>query len=60
VRIDQATPAGVNADAARRPPSNGHEANYLRGYMAELCRELENDPARRRHMIADRDCGNGS
>ena len=34
-------------------PAYGHETNYLRVYMAQLRRKLENDPARPRHLITE-------
>jgi two-component system KDP operon response regulator KdpE len=34
-------------------PEYQHETNYLRQYMAQLRRKLEDDPARPRHLITE-------
>ncbi|BCL12575.1 hypothetical protein GCM10017556_03140 [Micromonospora sagamiensis] len=34
-------------------PGYQHETNYLRQYMAQLRRKLEDDPARPRHLITE-------
>jgi two-component system KDP operon response regulator KdpE len=34
-------------------PSYGRETNYLRVYVGELRKKLEDDPARPRHLITE-------